>query len=439
MNPEPSNFLLRKRGKYWNVLFKIPNSGRWTTAKSTGTKDKLKALAIVMEWAKNGIPARKSRSKIELREYLKSESILSAVKKAPLLKEEAEEIVKILESRGLVNVLPRVTNPGDVEFLPFFENFWNYEKSTYVKDRLVHKKSITKKHCYDMAHRLTHWEAFRGRMMSSITELELKQLCVQLSEKGLADATINKTMLAGTTPLKWAKKNKLIASNPAESLERISETNEERGILTDEEVQKLFSIAVWKDEMARVRNILVCTTGLRLGGCLGIQRINIKESSLEVWNWTEMDGRKKPKNNKLRIVLLIKEIKDELLMLLQKNLHDNSDTNYVFYGTEPDKPALGDNMLNGLVSAMESIGISNEQRKERNIDFHSWRHYYTSNVCLYVDEKKLKTVTGHNSSAVFNVYAGHKKEVDVLAVAAATKKAFVKMLKREKEITKVVA
>jgi len=439
MNPEPSNFLLQKRGKYWYVLFKIPNSGRWTTAKSTGTKDKLEALTLVMEWAKTGIPAGKVKSKKELREYLKSESIFTAVKNAQLSKEEAEEIVKILESRGLANVQLVVKKPGDVEFLSFLENFWNYEKSTYVKDRLVHKKSITKKHCYDMKHRLVHWEGFRGRMMSSITELELKELCVQLSDKGLADASINKTMLAGTTPLKWAKKNKMIASNPAESLERISETNEERGILTDEEVLKLFSEAVWKDEMARVANILACTTGLRLGECLGIQKINIKDSQLEVWNWTEMDGRKKPKNNKIRIVPLMKEIRDELLALLDKNPHDHCDTNYVFYGPEPDKPALGDSMLNGLVNALESIGISDNQRKERNIDFHSWRHYYTSNVCLYVDEKKLKTVTGHNSSAVFNVYAGHKKEVDVLAVAAATKKAFVKILRREKEMSKVSA
>jgi hypothetical protein len=59
MNSEPSNFLLRQRGEYWYVLFKIPNSGRWTTAKSIGTKDKLEALAIVMEWAKIGIPAGK--------------------------------------------------------------------------------------------------------------------------------------------------------------------------------------------------------------------------------------------------------------------------------------------------------------------------------------------------------------------------------------------
>lgn len=137
-----------------------------------------------------------------MREYLKAESILSAVKKAPLLREEAKEIVKILESRGLVNVKPIEKKPGDMEFLSFFENFWNYETSTYVKDRLVHKKYITKKHYYDMKHRLVHWEGFRGRMMSSITELELKQLCVQLSDKGLADASINKTMLAGTTPLK---------------------------------------------------------------------------------------------------------------------------------------------------------------------------------------------------------------------------------------------
>ena len=51
----------------------------------------------------------------------------------------------------------------------------------------------------------------------------------------------------------------------------------------------------------------------------------------------------------------MKEIRDELLALLNKNPYDSSDTNYVFYGLDPDKPALGDSMLNGLVSTLESI------------------------------------------------------------------------------------
>lgn len=100
--------------------------------------------------------------KKELREYLRSESIISAIKTVPFLSEDAREIVRILESHGLVNVQPKEPSSGDIDSLSFLRDFWNYDTSTYVKDRLVHKKMITKKHCYDMGHRLVHWEGSRA-------------------------------------------------------------------------------------------------------------------------------------------------------------------------------------------------------------------------------------------------------------------------------------
>jgi integrase len=433
MKTKSSTFSFHRRGRIWYAQFRIPETYKWSSARSTRTDDNLQALEIVVDWQKNGLPGKQGTGRRKLFEITTSKSAMEKVKEAPFSADEAEEVVKILESRGLVSVQPIKPKPGDIEFFSFIENFWNYDKSVYVKDRILHKKSITKKHCYDMTCRLKYWECFKGRMMSSITQLELKQLCVEIAEHELSDASINKTMLAGTAPLRWAKKNGFLDINPAEGLMRIDEVHEERGILTDTEAFALFSEGIWKSEMARVGNVLACTTGMRLGECLGLRRVCIGETELEVWNWTRMDGMKKPKNNEVRTVPILQEIRSELLALLATNPHGQGDDSFVFFGPEPTMPCSEDTLLDGLIGALESIGISDEMRKARNVDFHSWRHYFSTNLADRIDERKARIVTGHKSQSVFRKYADHKREQDVKDVAKAQKLVFKRIIEIERK------
>jgi len=51
--------------------------------------------------------------------------------------------------------------------------------------------------------------------------------------------------------------------------------------------------------------------------------------------------------------------------------------------------------------------------KERNVVFHSWRHFYSSRMADQLDARKVMQATGHKSAAVFQAYAEEKNFQDV--------------------------
>ena len=58
----------------------------------------------------------------------------------------------------------------------------------------------------------------------------------------------------------------------------------------------------------------------------------------------------------------------------------------------------------GKYKALENIGISSEARKERNITFHSWRHFYNSLMRGKIHDAKLRQLTGHKTLAMTDHY-----------------------------------
>ena len=51
-----------------------------------------------------------------------------------------------------------------------------------------------------------------------------------------------------------------------------------------------------------------------------------------------------------------------------------------------------------------------EERKERNIVFHSCRHGYAAKMADFVDFRSLELATGHKAQAMFEHYADHANE-----------------------------
>ena len=47
---------------------------------------------------------------------------------------------------------------------------------------------------------------------------------------------------------------------------------------------------------------------------------------------------------------------------------------------------------------MKAIGVSEKERKEKNITFHSWRHYYNSYLIKKgVSDNIIQTIMGHSN------------------------------------------
>jgi integrase len=82
---------------------------------------------------------------------------------------------------------------------------------------------------------------------------------------------------------------------PAADLERFAGSVKKRGVLTETEVETIFSKVIWDDKRAYIANLTACTTGLRLGEVLALRRSVIGDDTLDVsYSWSCIDGLKRP-------------------------------------------------------------------------------------------------------------------------------------------------
>ena len=101
---------------------------------------------------------------------------------------------------------------------------------------------------------------------------------------------------------------------------------------------------------------------------------------------------------------------------------------FIFFGNIPNKPVVQNVITDGLKLAMESIGISETQRQERNIVFHSWRHFYATTIATELSEKHAQLTLGHLTHAMTKHYADHKTEEALMTVCNASNDIFTEMI-----------
>lgn len=405
------------------------NTGQKLSARSTGTKNRDEAMLIIAKWLETGIPTGRIRKPRPIETAIGIENILRAIRKTDINSDDALRIVQALKERELISISAVKTDKGAVSFNEFLEEFWDYEASPYVREKLAHGHSIGKRHCYESMGRLNrYWEpAFEGRTLNSIDRQDLKSFSLKLAKVGLAPATINKIVAVGTTALVWAYRERMIAADPTEGLISFSGEKKKRGVLTPLEAQTLFS-HTWKDERAYVGNLLACTTGLRLGEIIALKMDNIEDRVLNVrHSWSDLDGLKCPKNGETRRVPLLPEVRDALLSLAKKNPHGLG--GFIFYGMYKDKPVVPSVLLKGLQNALGEIGID---AKKRGIVFHSHRHYWAARMSDRMTAEQVSRVTGHKSTAVFEAYADHITEQNIEEVGRIGAEVFGKILSFKK-------
>ncbi|MCL2800515.1 MAG: integrase [Treponema sp.] len=291
------------------------------SARSTETKNRDEALLKVAEWLKTGIPTGREKKPRTLEAAANIETILKVIKRAELNSDDALRIVQSLKDRNLIDIAAVKPGKGTVLFSKFLEEFWDYVSSPYIREKLAHGHSISKRHCYDSMSRLNrYWQpAFKDKRLNSITRQDLKKFSLSLADIGLASATINKIMAVGTTCLSWAFREGLIPVDPTVGLVNFTGEAKKRGVLTPLEAQTLFA-KQWKNKRAYTASLLACTTGMRSGEVLALKRKDIGERSLNVLHsWSSYDGLKKPKNGETRRVPLLPEVRGyKILELVEK-------------------------------------------------------------------------------------------------------------------------
>ena len=297
--------------------------------------------------------------------------------------------------------------------------FWNFENSEYVKKRIARGYDIKQRNCKEKLGIVKrYWAKYfdADRTVQSLTSRELDDFLMYLRiEKNLSADTVNKTMTAGNMAFEFLIKEGLITSNPLSSVERFKVNAKKRGIPTETEMKKLMELNWdWTDSVNKLAFKVAALFGLRAGEISGLQVCDVDAVGDLLYirhSWNDTDKLKDTKNGDDRIIPIEHGVALELLANARRN-PSYSDTSFVFWSPKVEgQPMWPSSFEDDFYLAMQKIGISEEQRKERNIVFHSLRHYCATQIAQRASLEIAMKILGHRTEEMTRLYSEHETQM----------------------------
>ena len=418
-----SAYYLYKRSSspYWSVRYKLED-GLYTSARSTKQKDRKQAEKVAVQWLISGeyrLTAEESKKKF-LKDF---------IRKSDIDNEDLLYVVEELKRRNVVSKVIIKKTPEAVDALEFILNFWDWEKSPYVAEKLRQGHSIHLTHVINMNKFVRkYWEQFiKGKTLGEITRKDIEDMILYLSRENIAPHSRNSILRSFTTALRWAANHEIIEKDITQGIAFFSVHYKERQILTPELAHAVFSIE-WSDNRAKLANIVSMLTGMRMGEIRALQLKDLGKDCIYVrHSWNDYEGLKCPKNGEERTVQFpFPEIIEQLKDLYWKNPFATGIEEYIFWATVPHQPVDGKTFRDSLKEALIQIGLEKETAK--NYTFHSWRHFFTTYMSDKVNTKLLQMQTGHKTREMLEHYAAHKTALDVESIQKAQKEFFTALL-----------
>lgn len=437
-------YLAKNSSGYYKVCFVNTETGKVTNTKSTHSKNKFEANMIASSWVTKGAPEKRtSPSRAFNLQQADSSSIdLNSVAQR-LTREEASLLIDLLNKRfnfvssadclntipnNSVNLVPNVQSANaekvsdstkPIFLIETLSNFWDFENSEYVKKRIARGYDIKQRNCKEKSGIVKrYWAKYfdADRTVQSLTSRELDDFLMYLRiEKNLSADTVNKTMTAGNMAFEFLIKEGLITSNPLTSVERFKVNAKKRGIPTETEMKKLMELNWdWTDSVNKLAFKVAALFGLRAGEISGLQVCDIDANADLLYirhSWNDTDKLKDTKNGDDRIIPIEHGVALELLMNARRN-PDYSDTSFVFWSPKvAGQPMWPSSFEDDFYIAMQKIGISEEQRKERNIVFHSLRHYCATQIAQRASLEIAMKILGHRTEEMTRLYSEHETQM----------------------------
>ena len=432
-------YLSKNNCGYYKVIFIDPVTGEKQTGKSTHTKDKFEATMIATSWLQNGVPAARGNSRNFSNNALTTTTPLNLQSIVDrLTQNDAQTLMNLIALKFGFNVVPNVavnaiqnnvqitntiTPPAEtkpskprIKLIEYLKGFWDYDNSEFIKRYIAHGNNMTRKHAQNMESLIkNYWQPYFGdeAYIDELDKATLDDFFFYLySERALKGGTVNKAINVGSRAMGYLFENGKIEKNPMFGVERFNAQQLERGIPTETEVKALLDLN-WKNDVYKLAFKLGIYCGLRAGEISGLRvcDLDLDADIIHIrHSWSEVDGLKCPKNSDVRDLPIDHTTLLQLESLAKEN-PNYSDMSFVFFSNvKPEQPYWPSYYSDGLYEALEQIGISEEQRKERNIVFHSLRHFCATILSQRTDLKTVQAFMGHRTEEMSKHYSDHETQ-----------------------------
>jgi integrase len=425
----PFSVFLRGNRPYYYVAFKNEETGRYLPAISTKKTTEAAAVKQAWVWFREGIPRKGGPLDI------KAASLRDTIRHASISPSDAEFIISDLKRRGIILSCVFSGAPDSVLLADFLTEFWDWERSPYIHEKLRAEHSIHRNYVRGMAGDVKkYWVPFfpsvlLGEFLPSDIERFIEYLSsIQFGDRQLSSIRKNGIIKAGSIPLRWAYRKEKINQDVTRGLILFSGKHGERQILTPQLASSVFALE-WEDERSKVANMTAMVTGLRAGELQGLRVGDLGDDCLLVrHSWNYYDKLKPTKNNTERIVELpFPLVLQSLRYIASLNPHGVSDNSYVFWSSlRGNKPMEQRLFISGLRTSLKASGLSDAEAK--CFSFHGWRHFFTTYMRPKLDDKLLQSQTGHKTILMLNRYSDHVLPGDRDKIREAQVKVFSALL-----------
>jgi integrase len=303
----------------------------------------------------------------------------------------------ILYCRNLLK-LGKLAVEKRLTFSEYTGYFFIYDVCPYIKTRLLRGKSYTKGWAQAQRNLLVARivPEFGNLDIREIYENRIEAWLLKLKQDGVGTKTLNHLITILRIIFGYAVKSHDIDASPMDHIELFSIQVHEKGILSRDELVKLFSDktgTIWPSKMHYALNLTATMTGIRLGELLALKYEMVQPNYINVaYSWSHTDLLKCPKTGRTRKV----PISENLYRLLHSLNDDRQQSDFIF--SHGKKPIDHKTVYKQFYKALENIGISNALRKEKNITFHSYRHLFNTLLLeAGIAPETVRLFTGHSA------------------------------------------
>jgi integrase len=293
-----------------------------------------------------------------------------------------------------------------ISFAEFATGWWDIKTCKYLEWRQMQDPLAPSTIDHYKTNLELHISPFFGKLKLNAISPELVQNWImRLSREGYNNSSINVLIATLKVMMKEAARLKLISASPMEKIKKLIAHNKEVQILKTEEVQKLFPAEwrkIWDSYEVYIFNKLAVCTGMRMSEIIGLQSNNVRDDHIHVCKqYSRKYGIRPLKTKDSRNIPITAALHQELSTLIKDNPQG-----FLFSENGGAEPMPRNRVYKETSSAFEKIGINREERRNRGLALHHWRHFLnTALLMANVNTLKVQKVTGHKSLSMTQHYA----------------------------------